>query len=488
MNAGDLTALAPLVVTAAASIVVLLAIGVYRSHRLSVGLTLAGLGAALAALAPASKMAPRHVTALLVVDEYAIVYMGLILAAGLMVAMLSYGYLERREGRRGEFYVLLLLAVLGAAVLAASDHFASFFLGLEVLSVSLYGLIAYPRTGPAHIEAGVKYLVLGGTSSAFLLFGMALVYGELGTMQFSRIAEGAAALGGGGLSWMLMGGTAMLIVGIGFKLALVPFHLWTPDVYEGAPAPVTAFIATVSKGAVFALVLRYFTTVDVHKYESLAVLFSAVAVASMLAGNLLALLQTNLKRLLAYSSISHMGYVLVAFLAAGPSAAAAVTYYLAAYFVATLGAFGVVAVLSGGGRDADALEDYRGLAWRRPGAAGVLTATMLSLAGIPLTAGFVGKLYVLKAGVGSDLWLLVAVLAATSVIGLFYYLRVIRTLYWRPSGEEGADGAAWAAAIGRPLSPLETAALAALVILLVWLGAYPGPAIGVIEAAMAGLP
>jgi NADH-quinone oxidoreductase subunit N len=481
MNSGDLTALAPLVATAAAAIVVMLAIACCRSHRGAAVLTVAGLVAALAALAPAWRLAPRHVTALLVIDPYALLYTGFILAAALAVAMLSYGYLERRQGRREEFYVLLLLATLGAVVLAASDHFVSFFLGLELLSVSLYALIAYPRAAPAPVEAGVKYLVLAGVSSAFLLFGMALVYGEMGTMQFSRLAAGAGAAGGTAGA-VALAGVAMIVVGMGFKLALVPFHLWTPDVYQGAPAPTTAFVATVSKGAMFALVLRYFTIVDLHKYTGLVLLFSAIAVASMFAGNLLALRQTNLKRILAYSSISHMGYLVVALVASGPMAAAAVTYYLAAYFVTTLGAFGVVAALSGGGKEADALEDYRGLAWRRPGAAAVLTVTMLSLAGIPLTAGFIGKFYLLRAGVGQGLWLLVGVLVVTSTIGLFYYLRVIRTLYARPADEEGAAGlTAW-----RP-GVLESATLAALVILLVLLGVYPSPAIGVIEAAVRGL-
>ena len=482
MKSGDLTALAPLLATAATAIVVMLAIAWRRSHRLTVILTLAGLAAALAALGPAWRLTPRHVTTLLVVDPYALLYAGLILAAALVVAMLSYGYLERRQGRREEFYVLLLLAALGAAVLAASDHFVSFFLGLELLSVSLYALIAYPRAAPAHVEAGLKYLVLAGVSSAFLLFGMALVYGELGTMQLARLAAGAGAAGGTAGAAVLAG-LGMILVGIGFKLALVPFHLWTPDVYEGAPAPAAAFVATASKGAVFALLLRYFTIVDVHKYAALMILFSAIAVASMFVGNLLALRQANLKRLLAYSSISHMGYLLVALVASGPGAAAAVTYYLAAYFVTMLGAFGVVGALSGGEKEAALLEDYRGLAWRRPGAAAVLTVMMLSLAGLPLTAGFIGKFYILRAGVGEGLWLLGGVLVVTSAIGLFYYLRVIRMLYAHAADEEGAAGRLTASRPGW----LEAAALVALMVLLVALGVYPSPAIRVIEAAVAGL-
>jgi len=491
MNARDLAALSPLVVTAAAAVVVMLGIACRRSHRLTIGLTLLGLVAAIVSLAPASRIAPRHVTALLVMDPYALLYSGLILVAALAVAMFSYGYLERRRGRREEFYLLLLTATLGALVLAASDHFVSFFLGLEILSVSLYALVAYPRAAPISIEAGIKYLVLAGVSSAFLLFGMALVYADLGTLAFSRLAEaaaGAASPAPGQLPQVaVLAGLGLIIVGIGFKLALVPFHLWTPDVYEGAPAPTTAFVATVSKGAVFALLVRYFTVLNVHQYPPLMLLLAILAIASMFVGNLLALRQRNLKRLLAYSSISHMGYLLVALMASGPQAAAAVTYYLAAYFVTTLGAFGVVAALSGGEKDADVLEDYRGLAWRRPGPAAVLTVMMLSLAGIPLTAGFIGKFYVLRAGVDSSLWLLVLVLVANSTIGLFYYLRVIRTLYGRQAERAAEVGAPESAPTAPRIGVLAAAALAALVLLLGWLGVYPAPALRAIEAAVSGL-
>jgi len=238
---------------------------------------------------------------------------------------------------------------------------------------------------------------------------------------------------------------------------------------------------------VFALLVRYFTVLNVHQYPPLMLLLAILAIASMFVGNLLALRQRNLKRLLAYSSISHMGYLLVALMASGPQAAAAVTYYLAAYFVTTLGAFGVVAALSGGEKDADVLEDYRGLAWRRPGPAAVLTVMMLSLAGIPLTAGFIGKFYVLRAGVDSSLWLLVLVLVANSTIGLFYYLRVIRTLYGRQAERAAEVGAPESAPTAPRIGVLAAAALAALVLLLGWLGVYPAPALRAIEAAVSGL-
>jgi NADH-quinone oxidoreductase subunit N len=239
---------------------------------------------------------------------------------------------------------------------------------------------------------------------------------------------------------------------------LLPFHLWTPDVYEGAPAPVTAFVSTASKGAVFAVILRYFSMVGVLS-RPIFVIFTIIAIASMFTGNLLALFQSNVKRILAYSSISHLGYILVTLLASGAMAATAAAFYLSAYFITTLGAFGVVTVLSEKDRDADSMDDYRGLAWRRPWLAGVFTAMLLSLAGIPLTAGFVGKFYVAAAGVGSGLWLLVIILAVNSALGLYYYLRIIVALYMRGEKEM----------IATPRLSLGKRCARGLTVILIWL-------------------
>jgi len=272
-------------------------------------------------------------------------------------------------------------------------------------------------------------------------------------------------------------GMAMIIVGIGFKLAVVPFHMWTPDVYEGAPAPVTAFIATVSKGAVFALLLRYFTLVDVRLNGSLFLIFTVIAIASMFFGNLLALLQNNVKRILAYSSIAHFGYLLIAFLAGKEYAFMAVSFYLIAYFVTTLGAFGIITVLSGSQRENDRIEDYHGMASRRPWLSGVFIAMLLSLAGIPLTAGFIGKFYIAKAGIGSSLWLLVVMLIINSAMGLFYYLRIVVALFKEPDGDEDS-----VSAINVSLSDGIT--LAVLTILLLWIGVYPATLIELIQVTI----
>jgi len=476
MTFTDLTALLPIVVLATTSVALMLVIALRRSHALTAGVALAGLGAAFVSIFGAWPAAPRQVTPLLVMDGYALFYAGLFLATTFGVVLLANDYLKRHEGYHEEFYVLLLLAALGATVLAASNHFASFFLGLELLSVSLYGLIAYVQDSERNLEAGVKYLILAGASAAFLLFGMALVYADQGTMAFDQIAWATNSP-----TVLLLGGMAMMIVGLGFKLAVVPFHLWTPDVYEGAPAPVTATLATVSKGGVFALLLRLFAGVDLGSYPSLFAVFGLIAVASMLIGNLLALRQSNVKRILAYSSIAHLGYLLVAFLAGGELATTAVTFYLVAYFVTTLSAFGVLIVLSGGERDADALDDYSGLFWRRPWLAAVLVASFFSLAGIPLTSGFVAKFYVLTAGVGSALWWLVIILVVGSAIGLYYYLRIIVVMYQR-SIQPGAE-----AATAPAVSKAAVMVLAVLIGLLVWLGVYPAPLLDLIRATLGSL-
>ena len=460
--------LLPLMVVAAGLVLAMIGLAVARSHRLTFALTVAAVVGALGSLAVLLPLVPGRVGLLFICDGLALFSSGLVLAAGLAIAVLSYDYLKGREGAPEEFYLLLLGALLGALALIASRHFVSFFLGLEILSISLYPMIAYLRDRPSPTEAAMKYLITAGASSAFLLFGMAVIYGLTGTMEFPEIGRRIDGLVQGQV--MISVGMVLLIMGVGFKLGVVPFHLWTPDVYEGAPAPVTAFIATVSKGAVFALLLRYFTDVSLQDHRGLLTVFTIVAVASMLVGNLLALFQNNIKRLLAYSSIAHFGYLLVAFMSAGSLRVFAVTYYLAAYFVTTLGAFGVVTLLSTKERDADRIEAYEGLFGRRPWLAGAFTLMLLSLAGLPLTAGFMAKAYVVAAGVGSALWLPILTLVAASGVGLFYYLRVVAALFREPgAGAKRGEGA-----VGGPVSTLKgKIVMAVLVVLLIWWGVYP---------------
>lgn len=479
MSSVDFIALLPLIVLGATSIAVMLAIAIRRNHAAAAWISLVGLAVSFWSLWPAGSVVPQQVTPLLIIDRFSLYYFGLIIAATAAIVFMAHGYFERHDVRREEFYVLLLVATLGSAVLVASDHFISFFLGLEILSVTLYALSAYLADRDVALEAGMKYLVLAASSAAFLLFGMALIYAQTGTMAFPELARDFAS--GGALHLWVLTGIALMVTGFGFKLAVVPFHLWTPDVYQGAPAPVTAFIASVSKGAMFAVLLRFFYESGSNSLHSTYLIFAIIAIASMLVGNLLALLQNNVKRILAYSSIAHLGYLLVAFEAGGPVGAAAGTFYLTAYMVTTLGAFGVITAVSSSEHEAEDIEDYRGLFWRRPVLSLIFTAMLFSLAGIPLTAGFLGKFYTVAAGTNSSIWPLIFVLVAASTIGLFYYLRIVVAMF----ATERVPGVP-----ERQLPAVPAMAgfsLAALSFVLIWLGVYPNVILNAIRSAMSGL-
>ena len=311
-------ALLPLLITSATVVLVMLAIAWKRNHTLTFGLSVLGLNLALLSLLPALGVTPIEVTPLLLVDKFACYYMALVLAATLACVTLTHAYLGGESGKgypgnREELYLLMLLSAAGGLVLVSAQHLAGLFIGLELLSVPTYGMIAYAFFNKRSLEAGIKYMVLSAAGSAFLLFGMALLYAESGNLTFAGIG---AKLAADGLPSMLAQlGVGMMLIGLSFKLSLVPFHLWTPDVYEGAPAPVAAFLATASKVAVFAVLLRLYQMSPATAGGWLNDLLTLIAIASIIFGNLLALLQNNLKRLLGYSSIAHFGYLLVALIA-----------------------------------------------------------------------------------------------------------------------------------------------------------------------------
>lgn len=467
MSHADFTALLPLLIAPATAVLLMLAIAIRRSHKAAAAISLIGLVATLGSLSFASLAAPREIATFLILDSYSFLYMAILLIAAAFVLLFSYDYLNRRQEHCEEFYLLVLLATTGAIVLVASRNFAAFFLGLELLSVALYALIAYIRGEKMPIEAGIKYLVLAASSSSILLFGLALIYSESGSMDLSQFTAMTSSSETANPA-ILLAGLVLALTGIGFKLAVVPFHLWTPDVYEGAPLPVTAFIATVSKGGMFAFFLRWFQPEGGALAGAPVVVLSIMAIASMLTGNLLALRQTNVKRILAYSSIAHMGYLLVALLAGGKLGAAAATYYLTAYLVTILGAFGTMTTLSGTRWEAASLDSYRGLFWQRPLVAAVFTTMLFSLAGIPLTAGFLGKFYVLTAGAARSKWGLLLTLAVSSTIGLFYYLRIIVVMYAQPTEHVTTRNPGTL-----PLPLPATLVLAALTGLVFLLGIYP---------------
>ncbi|WP_312920209.1 NADH-quinone oxidoreductase subunit NuoN [Stutzerimonas nitrititolerans] len=475
-------ALLPLLITGATAIAVMLAIAWQRNHGLSFVVTSVGLTLALVSIVPALRVAPLDVTPLLRLDAFAYFYSAVVLVATLACVTLAHAYLGEKAGADGfpgnreELYLLMALSAAGGLVLVSAQHLAGFFIGLELLSVPVYGLVAYAFFNKRSLEAGIKYMVLSAAASAFLLFGMALLYAESGSLSFSGLGASLAAQGS---SVLVQAGIGMMLIGLGFKLSLAPFHLWTPDVYEGAPAPVATFLATVSKVAVFAVLLRLYQLSPATSGGWLNDALSLIAIASILIGNLLALNQSNLKRLLGYSSIAHFGYLLVALIASKGLAVEAIGVYLVTYVLTTLGAFGVITLMSSPfqGRDADALYEYRGLFWRRPYLTAVLTVMMLSLAGIPLTAGFIGKFYVIASGVESQLWWLLGALIIGSAVGLFYYLRVMVTLYLVEPGMRRHDAPInWGQRAGGVM-------LLAIAVLAFFLGVYPQPLLELVQQA-----
>ena len=486
MTALDFQALAPHLTLTGGLLVVLLAVSFWRSHRITFALTLLSLAAAFIALWPGLDAGPRAVTPLLMLDAYAAFFNGLFILIGAVTALLAHRYLQGRAGQPEEFYVLLLSATLGAMTLASAQHFAALLLGLEILSISLYAMVAYPEEDHPPLEAALKYLVLSGVGSTIMLFGMALIYHATGALGFAELtgssttlhAVGAAVQAPDGRAdlW-LVAGQVLFIIGIAFKLSLIPFHMWTPDVYQGAPAPVTGYLATVSKAAVFAVLLRF--TLDARLLEfnsveelSIGLVLAIIAVLSMVIGNVLALLQDSIKRLLAYSSIAHVGYLMIALLVlnqlpSGTMAVETALVFLAGYSAMTLATFAVVSELSSAADgERDQIEEYSGLFWRHPVLASVLTAALLSLAGIPLTAGFIAKFYLFAAGVEGTLWGLLWAMIVGSALSIYYYLKIVFAMTVRgaevPAVPASAAGVATAAALG-------------LVVLA--LGTYPAPLI-----------
>ncbi|MBX3300595.1 MAG: NADH-quinone oxidoreductase subunit N [Nitrospira sp.] len=479
MTLADILALLPTIILAAAALVVILLAACNGSHGVVSRTTATAQALALFSLPLASDVIPRPVTSLLLVDEFALFYAALILIGGIGVTILSHGYLDGKLDRHSEYYALLLLASLGGLVLVMSVHGASFFLGLELLSVSLYVLLAYTREEPRALEAGIKYLLLSAAASAFVLFGLALLYFSTGELAFAAMQP---SLEGTGRTVFLVG-FSLILTGIGFKLAVVPFHMWAADVFQGSPIPVTAFVATISKIAVVGLLLRALVHTGGYADEAVTGALGILAVGSMFVGNLLALIQNNVKRLLAYSSIAHLGYLLVAVIAGGGLGAEAVGFYVAGYMVTMLGIFGILILLSTPSAEAERLEDLEGLLWRDPLAGSLWVIAVLSLAGVPLTAGFVIKFYVVVAGLSSDRWLLVLFFVVNSVLGLFYYLNLIRVVVARDA--EPSD--LRKRAIASRWNWSDGFVLASLLLAIVGLGVYPIPFIDLIKQTTAVL-
>ncbi len=440
--------------------------------------SLVAIGVAIAAnvLLSTFEVPDRH--GMIAVDGFRITVNFLLLGIAFLAILYASDYLDREELRIGEFYALLLLAAVGMMVLAAARDLIVVFLGLELMSIAIYVLVCLRRGDPRATEAALKYFLMGAFASGFLLYGIALLFGATGGTNLALVsAEVVRGVENGNL--ILFAGVGMLIIGFGFKISAVPFHMWTPDAYEGAPTPVTGFMAAGVKVAAFAALVRI---IGVQLAPAESVWTAALwwlALLSMIIPNLIALAQDNVKRMLAYSSIAHAGYILVAVVSANELGVAAIVFYLAVYGLMTLGAFGVVYVVGGKGDTNLHLSDYRGLGWRRPFLGFVLVVFLLSLAGFPPTGGFVGKLYILRAALDAGQVALAVTLVLTSLISYYYYLRVVWKMYF----EEMPDAAPVPAAPGRSFR-LAAAVSAAGVLVA---GLLPGYAIRSIETATADL-
>jgi len=368
-------------------------------------------------------------------DGFTVFFTLLFCAVGAVAVLQSWDYVRRTRINHGEYYALLLASVLGMVIMAASNDLITVFLGLELMSLALYVLVGFRRGRLESSEAALKYFLLGAFASGFLLYGIALLYGATGTTNLGRMAAFLAESPLLGNPMLLMGGL-LVLVGFGFKVAAVPFHMWTPDAYEGAPTTVTGFMSAGAKAAGFAALLRLVIVALPGLAGEWRPMLSWIAILTMTVGNVTALLQTNVKRMLAYSSIAHAGYLLVAVVAGGAGGGAAAMFYLAVYSLMNLGAFGILAMLGREQEERVTLSDLAGLATRHPALAAAMAVFMLSLGGIPPTAGFMGKLYVFGVAVDAGLVPLVVVGVLNSVVSIYYYLRVTVVMYMRePEGE-----------------------------------------------------
>lgn len=355
--------------------------------------------------------------------------------AGIAAAIYSRQYLAERTLMRGEYFALLLFAVLGMMVMISASHFLTLYLGLELLSLSLYAMVALQRDSAQAVEAAMKYFVLGALASGLLLYGMSMLYGLTGTLELARMAE---VLAGGVENRTVMAfGLVFLIAGLGFKLGAAPFHMWVPDIYHGAPSAVTLFIGSAPKLAAFAFVMRLLAEGLQPAHGDWQQMLAVMAVLSLAIGNLAAIMQTNIKRMLAYSTISHMGFLLLGVLTGDFSGYTSALYYVIAYVIMSLGAFGLVVHLSRAGFEAEHLDDYKGLNARAPWLAALMGILMLSMAGLPPFVGFYAKLAVLQALVGAG-WTWLAVVAVLfSLIGAYYYIVLVKRMYFdSPHGQE----------------------------------------------------
>lgn len=431
-----LMAIIPMMIVAATILCVMIGIALKRSAKLSMLVSMLGLGLAffwtiLQLFGVVSF--ESNLGNLLAIDGFALFGSVVVLVSSLICTSYIYEYFESFKDNKEELYLLVLTATLGGMVLTASEHFASFFMGLELLSVPMYGMLGYTFLRKKSLESALKYLILSAAASATLLLGMAFVFAGVGSLSFGEIGNKLTIIVS--LPSFLVVGTTLMCAAVAFKLSLAPFHAWVGDVYQGAVSPVVAFLASASKVAAVAVFVRFLVKSATPILPSIDSVLTVMVVMSVLVGNLLALRQNSIKRLLAYSSIAHMGYVLIILISQGAVADTTISTYMVVYALTSLGSFGVLVLMTGsvGRKEADDINYYRGLFWRRPVLSGVLTLMLLSLAGIPLTAGFITKMQVMMSAVEGGRFGLAAMLVVGSAIGLYYYLKMVLMLYKRPA-------------------------------------------------------
>jgi len=435
MTQADFYTILPLTILTTWSCVLLLIDLFIPKDRKSITALLSALGLALTLGFTLSQIG-REVTGfsgMVVLDGFSTFVNALLLVSGLLGVALAYGYVKRMGLERGEYYTLLLFSVTGMMLMAQATDLIVVFLALELLSIPLYVLAAFARPKVESEEAGIKYFLLGAFSTGFVVYGIVLVFGATGSTSLAAIFASAST---GTSNLLLTIGAALVLIGFGFKVAAVPFHMWTPDVYQGAPSAVTAFMSSGAKIAGFAALLRVFATAFPSIAVDMTDVFWALAALTMIVGNVVAISQTDIKRLLAYSSIAHAGYILMAFVPYGnpdvaPVSIAAGLFYLVSYALTNFGAWGVVIALEKSEGRGLNIADYAGLAKRHPALAAAMTIFMLSLIGLPPTVGLIGKFYLFRAVIDGGFYGLAVIGVLTSLISAFYYLRVVVTMYMR---------------------------------------------------------
>lgn len=469
MTVSDFWTLSPLLIIGCGALVVLLSGAIMPGRHGTVVAMVVALGAGLWALQSPPSSLPTMGMELTPFARFLIPLFSLTAACTLL---LSHDFNDR-EGLDGEEYpATVLFALFGMTVLVCAVNLLTLFLGLESLGFAFYILVAYDRERSISSEAGLKYLLLGSIAAAFIAFGIALIYAGSGTLDIGPAMSGVAATGGA-IHSLIVAGWGFLLIGLAFKISLVPMHLWTPDVYQGGPTPVIAFLATASKGAglaAFLILLR-----GVPGLDSLHTPLQCLCFLSMAVGNLAALRQKNLKRMLAYSSIAQMGYVTLALLTVSADGFAAVTLYIVVYTAMNLAAFGAIASLAGKDQRMEEVADYRGIGYQRPFQGGILALAMLALAGIPPTAGFVGKFFIFYAAIRGNEIPLGIFGILTAAVSVYYYLRVVVNLYMKPAEAHSNP---------HPASAPEIVVLGIAGVAILVLGVWPQPLLEVIDKVL----